>query len=142
MTKLTLDRAVELHRMLWDRISHMCDEEYLRICNYRDTDVKMLAMVDMIADQEIPYTSVLISNHCFLCEYTKGEDGWVDCDKCPLVFERFTPFSDEGCLNGYYVRWARSVKHWDAISAIEYAKLIRDLPIVNRGGDSDERSDP
>ena len=143
MKELTKEKAVELHRKLWDEI-------YIFLINnksqvYDETNnlfpktidhVKRLVLKSVLYNlgQEaydygfIEGSMVHVRSDCFLCEYS------VICTFCPLCTIND---SSVECLNGLYYKifdsyiceYLQGSKLAD--NTIELAKIIRDLPVVN-----------
>lgn len=104
---LTKEKAIKLHRQLWDWLYHHPSKtkENWPEWGYNGGEIKR------------------VKDYCFLCEYAEQKDPKADCEAiCPLDWS-----PANGCCeaNSYFAKWYYAT---NLRTSKKYAKLIRDLP--------------
>lgn len=141
MKELTKEKAVELHRAMWEYIVGRIDSLSLYNAELVPfTDIKsdaldnILHCGDLFKDASPEEYRFLDSGglstvlyDCFLCEYSKRRTS--SCSReCPLYNPKG---EDTGCLNNLYSYFLNAYKKQKFEDAKNLAIKIRDLPIVN-----------
>lgn len=143
--KMTLEEAVENHRILWRGIAKAIQSEEFGCSTNRGLHFSIETLKSIILDRLFPEYAGRVHHNCFLCEYSLTEfnekgKAYNHCEYCPLFNKNEDP--NHMCLNGHFgdaAMYVSLIRNDPSIIYREEAYLeclkISELPIVNRKGE-------
>lgn len=111
---ITREEAIKKHREMWNWLADKMEESGAIVLKH------MYFLANNIPDAELP------ACECFCCEYafiTKHGN----CDDCPLIWDDRC-CTHENIEDGLFDFYHDAVLHSDVENAIQYARLIANLP--------------
>ena len=144
MERLTKERAIELHRDMWNWIaSELNKNPDAKVCNLKNKYIKTNPNIHKY--QEYNYNEDLVYNNCFCCEYALQQanprmfandfDFWKEfdtdfCEHCPLRWGTEDNTEDFFCETGLEHNYkALDVQKTTGLwQIINYAKEINLTP--------------
>lgn len=119
---MTREEAIVKFRQMWNIIAEI-PEEKLILMNH--VEIKKYALREM-------GETTLLWHHCYLCEYSFLTKRKLECSGCIINWASGNnEFACEKSI-GEYRMWAEAIKSSDYAEAKRIAKIIANLPEVER----------
>lgn len=122
INNMTLEEAVEAHRLLWNEISRELEKNSAN----KEELIRIYVLKNQVLHKVFPEINNL-DNDCFACQYNTIMRGRQDvCDFCPFYV------TDEiDCMGGLYDACSELCYDHKYKEAAQIAKLIADFPVLN-----------